>query len=104
MRTLTVKYNRKDFFGNEAYTEDTRTDFNKNDLVRAFLYLSKNPETVIQIDNLLILWRNAADYEKKYISVCIDSDKGLASGQIPFARIKKALYSKFRQGACVLAE
>ena len=48
MQKLTIKYNHKDFFGTQIYTEDTKENFTKADLTKAFLFLSKNNDAAVQ--------------------------------------------------------
>lgn len=101
MGTLTVTYSRKDLFGNHVCAKDTKMDFGKDDLVKAFLLLSKHQDAKVQVDNLSIYWRDAADYDKKSVSVAAWSDNSLVGGQIPFARIKRVFYTKMKK--CELA-
>ena len=72
MQKLTIKYNRKDFFGNRIYTEDTKENFTKTDMTKAFLFL------------------------KKMVSVRIYDGKNYTTGKTPFDVIKKNFYAKFR--------
>lgn len=69
MQKLTIKYNRKDFFGNRIYTEDTKENFTKTDMTKAFLFLSKNNDAAVQIDDMVIYWDSIADHEQKKVSV-----------------------------------
>ena len=71
MNNLTIKYNRKDFFSNRIYTEDTKTYFTKNDLVKAFSFISKDHDAAIQIDSMCIYWDCISDFEKKTVTVRI---------------------------------
>ena len=96
MTTLTIKYDRKDFFGNRIYTEDTKTNFTKSDLTKAFLFLSKNHDTAIQIDNMVIYWDSIADYEQKKVSVRMYSGMNYTGGKLSFEEIKKNFYKKFK--------
>lgn len=96
MQKLTIKYNRKDFFGNRIYTEDTKTGFTKNDLVKAFLFLSKNNDAAVQIDDMVIYWDSIADHEQKKVSVRMYSGMNYTEGKTPFDVIKKNFYAKFR--------
>ena len=61
MNKLTIKYNRKDFFGSSIYTEDTKQNFTKADLVKAFLFLSKNNDAAVQVDSMVIYWDCISD-------------------------------------------
>lgn len=96
MKNLTIKYNRKDFFGTAIYTEDTKEDFTKNDLVKAFLFLSKNYDAAIEIDSLIIYWNSMTDFENKTVSVKLHNDHGYTGGKTLFDVIKKNCYAKFR--------
>ena len=53
---LTIKYERKDFFGNRIYTEDSKNHYSHDDLRKAFLFFSKEHDTAIQIDNVVVFW------------------------------------------------
>ena len=96
MQKLTIKYNRKDFFGNRIYTEDAKENFTKNDLVKAFLFLSKNNDAAIQIDSMVIYWDCISDFENKMISLRLYTGNGYTTGKTPFDVIKKNFYAKFR--------
>ncbi len=96
MTTLTIKYNRKDFFGNRIYSEDTKQDFTKADLTKAFLFFSKNNETAIQIDDMVIHWNTFSDFENKNVSVRMYDGRNYTEGKMPFDNLKKNFYAKFR--------
>lgn len=46
---LILKYERKDFFNNRVYTEDTKQNHGKEDLKRAFTFFSKTYDASVQI-------------------------------------------------------
>lgn len=96
MQKLTIKYNHKDFFGTQIYTEDTKENFTKNDLVKAFLFLSKNNDAAVQIDHMVIYWDCISDFEKKMASVRIYDGRNYTEGKTPFDVIKKNFYKKFK--------
>lgn len=96
MKNLTIKYDRKDFFGNRIYTEDTKTNFTKSDLTKAFLFLSKNNDAAIQIDDMVIYWDCMSGFEKKAVSVGIYDGGNCIKGKFTFNEIKKNFYKKFR--------
>lgn len=96
MKNLTIKYDRKDFFGNRIYTEDTKTNFTKSDLTKAFLFLSKNNDAAIQIDDMVIYWDSIADHDQKMVSVRIYNNGSYTEGKFPFEEIKKNFYKKFK--------
>lgn len=96
MTTLTIKYNRKDFFGNRIYTEDTKTNFTKSDLTKAFLFFSKNNDAAIQIDDMVIYWDSITDHDQKMVSVRIYNSGSYTEGKFSFEEIKKNFYKKFK--------
>ncbi|EHE96331.1 hypothetical protein [Enterocloster citroniae] len=66
---LTIKYERRDFFNNRVYTEDKKQNYNKEDLKKAFLYLSRTYDTSIQINDTIIYWDNMSEYENRIVTV-----------------------------------
>lgn len=66
---LIIKYERIDFFNNRVYTEDKKQNYNKEDLKKAFLYLSRTYDTSIQIDDTIIYWDSLAEYENRIVTV-----------------------------------
>lgn len=96
MKNLTIKYNRKDFFGNSIYTEDTKTNFTKLDLTKAFLFFSKNNDAAIQIDDMVIYWGSIADHEQKKVSVRMYNGMNYTEGKFFFEEIKRNFYKKFK--------
>lgn len=96
MKNLTIKYNRKDFFGTRIYTEDTKENFTKTDLTKAFLFLSKNNDAAIQIDNMVIYWDCMSEFEKKTVSVRIYDCRNCTKGKFSFDEIKKNFYKKYK--------
>ncbi len=96
MTALTIKYDRRDFFGTRIYTEDTKENFTKADLTKAFSFLSKNNDAAIEIDSMVIYWDSMSDFENKTVSVRMYSAGGYTAGKTPFDVIKKNFYKKFR--------
>jgi len=96
MKTLTIKYNRKDFFGSSIYTEDTKEGFTKNDLMKAFLSMSKNWDVAIQIDSMCIYWDKMSEFENRMVSVRAYDRHGYTEGKATFEDIKKRFYAKFK--------
>ena len=96
MKNLIIKYNRKDFFGNRTYTEDTKSNFTKADLAKAFLFISKNHDAAIQIDDMVIFWESIADHDQKMVSVRIYNNRSYTEGKFPFEEVKKNFYKKFK--------
>ena len=67
---LTAKYERKNFFGVYAYTEDVKTGATIDDLKKAFQAMKKDSNIAIQIDaKYTIAWDSLTDYENEVICV-----------------------------------
>lgn len=62
---LIVKYERKDFFGNRIYTEDTKNNETLKDIKKAFLFLKNNHNATMQIDNTVLYWDSLQGFEYK---------------------------------------
>lgn len=60
---ITVKYNRKNFFGDKEYTEDIKYNARLDDLKKAFSALKKSNDLSLQIDNYCLIWDTIADFE-----------------------------------------
>ena len=97
MTTLTIKYNRKDFFGTRLYTEDTKHNFTKSDLTKAFLFFSKNNDAAIQIDSMVIYWDRFSEFENKTASVRMYDGRNYTEGKMQFDDLKKNFYGKFKK-------
>ena len=97
MKNLTIKYSRKDFFGNRIYTEDTKENFTKADLTKAFLFLSKNNDAAVQVDSMVIYWDTFSEFENKTVSVRMYDTKSYTEGKMPFDDLKKNFYGKFKK-------
>lgn len=93
--TLILKYERKDFFGNNIYTEDKILNFAKNDLLKSFLFFSKHKNAVVQINNIVMFWNNFNDFESKSVSVRFIKKENVLGGIIPFDMLKQSWYGKF---------
>lgn len=94
---LLLKYTRKDFFGNDIYSEDYKHSFTKNDLVKAFLFFSKTQDTIIQTGSVIMYWDGSKDFKNKTVSVRYIEKENVSGGIIPFEMLKKAWYGKFRK-------
>lgn len=86
---LLLKYTRKDFFGNDIYSEDYKEAFTKNDLIKAFLFFSKTQDTIIQIGNIIMFWDGSKDFKNKTVSVRYIEKENVSGGIIPFEMLKK---------------
>ena len=45
---LIVKYERRDFFGEYQYTEDSKECYNRDDVKKAFLFIGKDRTVAVQ--------------------------------------------------------
>ena len=70
---ITIKYNRKDFFGTCLYCEDYKNDVDINDLKKAFAALKKDNNTALEIDNYVLYWDNTQNFEYGLLS-CKESE------------------------------
>lgn len=60
---LTVKYERKDFFGNRVYTEDVKKNPTLKDIQKAFRFLKTDYNIAIQINNTVLFWESLSNFE-----------------------------------------
>ena len=70
---VTIKYDRKDFFGTCLYCEDYKNDVDINDLKKAFSALKKDNNTALVIDNYVLYWDNTQNFEYGLLS-CKESE------------------------------
>ena len=91
---LTVKYERKDFFGNRIYTEDSKNHYSHDDLRKAFLFFSKEHDIAIQIDNVIIFWDNISEYDNKVVTVRNYDGRNCTEVKKSFEKVKKEEYGK----------
>jgi len=66
---LTMKYDRKDFWGRRQYTEDNLENYDRNDIKKAFLFLGKEPFVTVQKENIIYFWENSSDFENRIMTV-----------------------------------
>lgn len=97
MEILKIKYTRKDFFGSRLFTEDTKEYFTKNDLKKAFLFMSRDNDVTIQIDNIVIYWNSISDFDEKIITIRAYNGNNFSEGKMSFDNIKKSFYKKFKK-------
>ncbi len=97
MKTLVVKYERKDFFGTRLYTEDAKQNFTKADLTKSFLFFSKNHDVALEIDSMTIFWNTIADFENRNVTIRMYDGRSYTEGKMPFDDLKKNFYGKFKK-------
>ena len=60
---LTVKYERKNFFGERIYTEDTKNNPTLKDIQKAFRFLKSDYNVAISINNTVLFWDSLQNFE-----------------------------------------
>ena len=90
---LILKYERLDFFNHRIYTEDTKQDYNKDDLKKVFSYFSKTHGATIQLDNMVIFWDCLSEYENRVVTVRNYDSMNYTEAKKSFNKAKKELYA-----------
>lgn len=90
---LTMKYERKDFFGNRQYTEDNKENYNREDIKKAFLHLSKDYFSSVQKENTIYFWDNTKDFENRIMTVRVFDGRNYTEVKKAFDRVKKDCYA-----------
>ena len=60
---ITVKYERKDIFGQHIYTEDVKNNETLADIKKAFHALKSSYSVAIQINNTVLFWDSMQNFE-----------------------------------------
>ncbi len=89
---LTLKYERKDFFNNHVYTEDTKQSYDKQDLKKALSFLGKTWDASVQIENTVIFWDNTAEYENRIATIRNFDGWNYTEVKKSFEKARKELY------------
>lgn len=92
---LTMKYERKDFFGQYQYTEDSKEHYSKEDVKKAFLFISRERNVTVQRDNVIYFWDSIADFENRIMTVrTFDSVncRSYSDVKMSFDKVKKEVY------------
>lgn len=94
---ITVKHNRKNFFGSENYTEDIKQNADFNDLKKAFSALKKDHNFAVQIDNYCLIWNTITDFEHGSLT-CYEYEAANSRNEYlwSFESCKKYFYSMFK--------
>lgn len=102
---LILKYERKNFFGKRVYTEDNVYDQTKEDVKKAFLFLSRNHDAAIEIQekHTVYFWDCVDDFDNRKLTVRkFFTDKiGYEEKKKPFESVKKEIYIEsinFKEG------
>ena len=78
--TLVLEYTSKDFFNNSIYKNHQTRGFTKHDLIKSFLFFSKNQDSIIRIGNFIMFWKNSNDFKGKSVSVRVVEKKVCQAG------------------------
>lgn len=84
---LTLKYERKDFFGNRLYTEDSKEDYSREDVKKAFLYLSKERFSAVQKEDTIYFWDNMEDFENQIMTVRVFDGRNYVDAKKDFDKV-----------------
>lgn len=90
---LTIKYDRKDFFGNRQYTEDSKERYSREDVKKAFLYLGKDRFSTVQKEDTIYFWENMEDFENQIIAVRVFDGRNYSDVKKAFDKVKKEVYA-----------
>lgn len=90
---LILKYERLDFFNHQIYTEDTKQNYNKDDLKKVFSYFSKTHNATIQIDNVVIYWDCLSEYENRVVTVRDYDGMNYTEAKKSYDKVKKECYA-----------
>lgn len=96
--TITVKYDRRDFFGHRIYTEDVKEAVEKPDAEKAFRFLKSNQSVALNIDDDMVLyWDDAQDYNNSVLTVKRSYSWNHCNvSKVAFSQIKRGIMSYFK--------
>ena len=95
-KKIIFKYDRKDFFGNRVYTEDTAF-LTVDTMKKAFTGLKKDRLTAVEIDGLflhsiVITWNTFTDFENDIVLVRFYEDwNSYTEQKMSFTKAKKLI-------------
>ena len=90
---LILKYERLDFFNHRIYTEDTKQNYEKEDLKKVFLFFSKTYDASIQIDDTVIFWDCLTEYENRIATVRNYDGMDYTEAKKSYDKVKKECYA-----------
>lgn len=95
---LILKYDRKNFFGEREYTEDSTSNITYDAIKKSFRALKGRYDNTIQIDNTVIFWGSISDYNNQIINVRIyDEAHNYTEQKVSFDVIKKQYYKMYKE-------
>ena len=93
---LIMKYERRNFFGQRIYTEDSISKYSRDDVKKAMLYFSKAHDVTVQIDDTVIYWGTLSDFENRIVTVRDYDGMNYTEKNMSFEKIKKDIYSRIQ--------
>ena len=90
---LTMKYERKDFFGNRQYTEDSKDGYSREGVKKAFLYLSNDRFSAVQKEDTIYFWENMEDFDNRIVTVRVFDGRNYVEAKKAFGKVKKECYA-----------
>lgn len=96
--TITVKYDRKDFFGRRVYTEDVKEAVEKSDAEKALRFLKSNQSIALNIDGDMVLyWDGVQDYDNNVLTVKKSYPWNNCNvSKVAFPQVKRGIMSYFK--------
>ncbi len=93
---LTMKYNRKDIFGRYQYTEDSKDNYTRDDIKKAFMFLGKERNATVQKESLIYFWDSMTDFENRIMTVRTFDNvncRSYSDRKMAFEKVKKECYA-----------
>lgn len=99
MTKLTLKYERRNFFGNREYTEDTCNFPKMKDVQAAMCYLKKDNMAAVSYSGFTLFWNSLSEFENGIITVRYYSGYGMSyeENKKEFEVAKKEVYDSFKK-------
>lgn len=94
---IILKYERKNFFGNREYTEDTCNFPKMKDLQAAIRYLKKDNMAAVVYSQFTLYWDSSSEFEDGIVSVrYYDTYGNYTEKKKSFEVVKKEIYDSFK--------
>lgn len=98
MSKLILKYERKNFFGNREYTEDTCHYPKMKDLQAVMRYLKKDNMAAVVYSRFTLFWDLFSDFANSIVSVrYYDAYGNYTEEKKSFEVVKKEVYDSFKK-------
>ena len=78
---------------NRQYTEDSKADYTKEDVKKAFLHLSKDRFSTVQKEDIVYFWEDMADFENQVMTVRVFDGRNYIEAKKAFGKVKKECYA-----------